>query len=118
MRGDDRRDRFDVFETCAEVHDARAQGVTSVNHGVRDEDLSAVLQGVEDRRVQCVEIRGDSRFVLREGEIGRYIAERTNGGASPRRGRMGGGIRILRRVRISSDLWTIFRPGQISKSER
>ena len=73
---DDRRDRVDVRRRGPEVHDARAQRVAAADDGVRDEQLAAALQPIEQLAVDRVEARVDGRIADRRGELGRHVAER------------------------------------------
>ena len=50
----------DVGRVGVEVHDARAQRIAPVDHGVRYEQLAAALQAIEERLIQLVQIAFDS----------------------------------------------------------
>jgi hypothetical protein len=59
---DDRRCRLDVARAGVEVHDAGAQDVATVDDGIRDEQLAAALQAIEQLASEGVQVGLDRAF--------------------------------------------------------
>ena len=73
---DDFRKRVDVRLSSPEIHDARTQHVASIDDSIGYEGLTASLQPVEQRPVQCVKVLFDCRIADRLSQVGWNASER------------------------------------------
>ena len=69
MPDHDLRQRLDVGPLGVEVDDAGAQHVAAGDDRVRDEDLAAALQPVEQRSVERVELAARPRRAQRRAQV-------------------------------------------------
>ena len=72
---DDRRHRLHIRDSRVKVHEARAEYIPAVDDGIRDEELAATLQPIEQRPVERIEVVFNSRLSQTRSKVVRHVSK-------------------------------------------